>query len=92
MIDQAKELAGNRPHRWLVAVLPYAALIALNVLFRVPLLFNAGNVHSDAAIAGLQAMHLLQGESSRFLWGVTHQGAFDVWVVAVFSCWADRRH
>lgn len=84
MIDQAAALAGNRRHRWLVAILPYAGLMALNVLFRVPLLFNAGNVHSDAAIAGLQATHLLLGESSRFLWGVTHQGAFDVWVIAAF--------
>ena len=48
------------------------------------MLLNAGEVHSDAAIVGLQAMHLLNGETSRFLWGVTHQGAFDVWVVAAF--------
>ena len=74
----------SRWRGWLGAVAPYAGLIALNLLFRLPLLLNADNVHSDAAIVGLQAMHLLNGETARFVWGVTHQGAFDVWVVAAF--------
>jgi hypothetical protein len=59
-------------------------LVALNVLFRLPALINANGVHSDAAIVGLQAMHMLQGETSRFLWGAGYQGSFDAWVVAAF--------
>ena len=35
---------------------PFAVLVALNVLFRLPALINASGVHSDAAIVGLQAM------------------------------------
>jgi hypothetical protein len=63
---------------------PFAVLAALNVLFRLPALINANGVHSDAAIVGLQAMHLLRGETSRFLWGAGYQGSFDAWVVALF--------
>ncbi|MBK7865281.1 MAG: hypothetical protein IPJ65_43115 [Archangiaceae bacterium] len=59
-------------------------MIALNVGFRFPALLNSGAVHSDAAIVGLQAMHFLKGETSRFLWGADYQGSFDVWVVAAF--------
>ena len=84
MIDSPGGSASSRWRGCLGAVAPYAGLIALNVLFRLPLLLNADNVHSDAAIVGLQAMHLLNGETSNFLWGVTHQGAFDAWVVAAF--------
>jgi hypothetical protein len=84
VIDVPGGSTSSRWRGWLGAVAPYAGLIALNVLFRLPLLLNADNVHSDAAIVGLQAMHLLNGETARFVWGVTHQGAFDVWVVAAF--------
>jgi hypothetical protein len=59
-------------------------LIALNFAYRFPPLLNAAAVHSDAAIVGLQAMHFLHGETSRFLWGADYQGSFDVWVVALF--------
>jgi hypothetical protein len=61
---------------------PFAILVALNVLFRLPALLNANGVHSDAAIVGLQAMHILKGETSRFLWGAGYQGSFDAWAVA----------
>src|SRR5262245_36978149 len=62
--------------------LPFALLVALNLLFRLPALLNAHGVHSDAAIVGLQAMHILHGEASRFLWGAGYQGSFDAWVIA----------
>jgi hypothetical protein len=62
---------------------PFAVLVALNVLFRLPALINANGVHSDAAIVGLQAMHMLRGDTSRFLWGAGYQGSFDAWVVAL---------
>ena len=63
---------------------PFAALAGLNVIFRLPALINASGVHSDAAIVGLQAMHILHGETSRFLWGTGYQGSFDAWVIAAF--------
>ena len=59
MLDLPGGSTNNRWRGWLGAVAPYAGLIALNVLFRLPLLLNADGVHSDAAIVGLQAMHLL---------------------------------
>src|SRR4051812_14132947 len=67
----------------LTASAPFAAILALNVAYRLPPLLNARGVHSDAAIVGLQAMHLLHGETSRFLWGADYQGSFDAWVIAV---------
>ena len=66
------------------AAAPYAVLVALNLLDRFPALLNAAAVHSDAAIVGLQAMHVLRGENSRFLWGADYQGSFDAYVVAAF--------
>ena len=63
---------------------PYFGLVVLNVVFRLPALLNAANVHSDAAIVGLQAMHILRGETSRFLWGAGYQSAFDADVAAAF--------
>lgn len=65
-------------------VVPIAALLGLNVAFRVPALINANAVNSDAAVVGLQAMHMLRGEFDRFLWGAGYQGSFDVAVVALF--------
>lgn len=71
-------------HSALVAALPFVATVVLNVAVRFPGLLNAGATHSDAAIVGLQAMHVLNGEHSRFLWGADYQGSFDVYVVALF--------
>jgi hypothetical protein len=68
----------------IAAAMPCLALVALNLLFRLPPLLNAAGVNSDAAIAGLQALHFLQGETSRFLWGAGYQGTFEVWLIAAF--------
>ncbi|MGV3625882.1 MAG: hypothetical protein ACO1OB_34045 [Archangium sp.] len=65
-------------------VVPIAALLGLNVAFRVPALLNANAVNSDAAVVGLQAMHMLRGEFDRFLWGAGYQGSFDAAVAALF--------
>ncbi len=62
---------------------PYLAIFGLNLAFRFPALLNNGATNSDATIVGLQAMHLLNGETSRFLWGADYQGSFDAWVIAV---------
>ena len=39
-------------------------------------------MNSDAAVVGLQAMHILHGEWSWFLWGAGYQASFDAVLVA----------
>lgn len=68
--------------RWLSVVAPLLGLFALNVAFRLPMLLNAAAVHSDAAIVGLQARHVLEGEWSRFIWHAGYQSSFDADVIA----------
>ncbi|HLL85481.1 MAG TPA: hypothetical protein VK420_22610 [Longimicrobium sp.] len=70
----------DRRRGWLLLL----AVLVASVLFRLPALLNAAGVHSDAAIVGLQAMHLLKGEWSWFIWGAGYQGWFDAGVVALF--------
>jgi hypothetical protein len=53
-----------------------AALIAA-VGFRLPAILHAAETNSDAAIVGLQAMHILRGEWSWFLWGSGYQTSID---------------
>jgi hypothetical protein len=40
-------------------------------------------MHSDAAVVGLQARHMLEGEWSWFLWGAGYQGSFDALLAAL---------
>ena len=65
------------------AVLAFAGLVLASILFRLPMLLNARGVHSDAAIVGLQARHMLRGEWSWILWGDGQQSSFDALVVAL---------
>jgi hypothetical protein len=58
-------------------VLIIALLALATVLFRLPVLINARDVNSDAALVGLQAMHMLRGEWSWLLWGVGYQSSLD---------------
>jgi hypothetical protein len=61
-------------------------LLAAGILARLPALLNARGVHSDAAIVGLQAMHVLNGEWSWFLWGAGYQASIDaIFVAAGFA-------
>ncbi len=53
-------------------------------LFRWPPLLNANGVNSDAAVPGLQAMHLLKGEWAWHLWGASYQASIDPMVIAGF--------
>ena len=69
------------PARWRTAVLPALLLVAA-VVARLPALINARGVNSDAAVVGLQAMHILRGEWSWFLWGAGYQASFDAVLVA----------
>jgi len=59
-----------------------AALVALSVLFRLPEIVHAREVNSDSAIVGLQAMHVMRGEWSAFLWGSGYQSSADTFVAA----------
>src|SRR5918998_1550265 len=65
---------------WRRVALP--VLLVGSVLARLPELINARGVDSDAAVVGLQAMHLLRGEWSWFLWGAGYQASFDAVLVA----------
>jgi hypothetical protein len=59
-------------------------LLLLSYAFRLPPLLNARSTNSDASIVGLQAMHILEGELSPFLWGSGYQTSADAFVAAVF--------
>lgn len=61
-----------------------AALVGASYAFRSPVLLNARATNSDAAVVGLQAMHLLRGEWSPFLWGSGYQTSADSIVTAAF--------
>ena len=63
-----------------------AALLVLSYAFRLPALVNARATNSDASIVGLQAMHILRGEVSPFLWGSGYQTSADAfWAAAFFA-------
>ena len=74
----------NTRARALVPSLPALALLAASYAFRLPPLLNARSTNSDAAVVGLQAMHMLRGELSPFLWGSGYQTSADSLVAAVF--------
>ncbi len=58
-------------------------LCALAVLGQIPALYNAAGSHADAAIVGLQALHILRGEWSWFIWGTNYQSALDALLIAL---------
>ncbi|MBX3207733.1 MAG: hypothetical protein KF764_21970 [Labilithrix sp.] len=68
----------------LATVAATATLLLFSYLFRLPPLLNARATNSDAAVVGLQAMHLLRGELSPFLWGSGYQTSADAFVAAGF--------
>ncbi len=59
-------------------------LVAASYAFRLPALLNARSTNSDAAVVGLQAIHMLRGELSPFLWGSGYQTSADSLVAALF--------
>lgn len=69
--------------RWPVNLASLLALLLAAILCRIPALLNAGGVHADAAIIGLQARHILRGEWSWFVWGTNYQGSVDPLLVAL---------
>lgn len=58
-------------------------LLVLATLFRLPPLYNADAINSDAAVAGLQATHMLRGEWAFRLWGAGYQGVVDCALIAL---------
>lgn len=64
--------------------LAWALLFAGSYVFRLPPLLNARSTNSDAAVVGLQAIHVLRGEHAAFLWGSGYQTAADAYVAAGF--------
>src|SRR5262245_16748016 len=73
-------LASAAGYRFLAPVL----VIVASVAYRLPRLVSAGDLHSDAAVVGLQAAHFLRGEWSPLLWGSGYQTSVDSCVAAVF--------
>lgn len=63
---------------------PILALFAFSIAFRLPPLLNAAATNSDAAIVGLQAIHIQHGELSFFLFGSHYQTSVDSFVAALF--------
>jgi hypothetical protein len=62
---------------------PWLVVLAASILFRLPPLINAPGTNSDAAIVGLQAMHILRGEWSWFLLGSGYQTSVDSLLAAI---------
>ncbi len=56
----------------------FVALVARALL----LASNAVSFHSDEAIVGLMARHILQGERPTFFYGQAYMGSLDAWLVA----------
>lgn len=69
--------------RGVARFLPLVAVLAAAILFRLPPILHAAQTNSDAAIVGLQAMHVLRGEWSWFLWGSGYQTSVDAAFAAV---------
>jgi hypothetical protein len=64
--------------------LPPFLVVVASVAYRFPRLANAWDLHSDAAVVGLQAAHFLRGEWSPLLWGSGYQTSVDSAVAAAF--------
>ena len=69
--------------RWFRSDWPLVVALAAAVAFRLPALLHPTETNSDAAVVGLQAMHLLRGEWSWFLWGSGYQTSIDSAFVAL---------
>ena len=60
------------------------AVLAVALIGRALLLASgAVSFHSDEAVVGLMARHILQGERLMFFYGQAYMGSLDAWVIAV---------
>jgi hypothetical protein len=85
---EARKAAPSSPDRAAfrflsAARVPWLTILAASIAFRLPILINAPGTNSDAAVVGLQAMHVLRGEWSPFLWGSGYQTSADAIVAAI---------
>jgi hypothetical protein len=64
-------------------LLGIGTLMLLAILFRFPALLNANDVNSDAAVIGLQGLHLWRGEWSSHVWNAPYQGSLDSALVGI---------
>ncbi len=80
----AAQAASHERIAWRARTIPLLSLLVLSVGLRLPALVNAAGVHSDAAIVGLQAMHMLRGEWSALLHGSSYQTSVDSAIAALF--------
>ncbi|MFN8373697.1 MAG: hypothetical protein U0694_12595 [Anaerolineae bacterium] len=63
---------------------PLLFVLAAAIMARGALLAsNAVSFHSDEAIVGLMARHIVQGERPVFFYGQAYMGSLDAWLVAV---------
>ncbi len=66
---------------------PLLALIGVLIIALVGrvLLLASGSVsfHSDEAVVGLMARHILQGERPVFFYGQAYMGSLDAWLIAI---------
>ncbi len=59
------------------------AVLAVALIARVLLLASgAVSFHSDEAVVGLMARHILQGERPVFFYGQAYMGSLDAWLIA----------
>jgi hypothetical protein len=79
--DPSDDRETDRVDSWWTAAAASVVILA-SYLFRLPPLLNARSTNSDAAVVGLQAMHVLRGEVSPFLWGSGYQTSADALVAA----------
>jgi hypothetical protein len=59
-------------------------VVGLALFCRLPVLLHP-QITSDSAVVGLQALHMLRGEWSRFLWAAPYQSSLDPAVAALFT-------
>lgn len=66
------------------ALIVLVGIVAVALIVRV-LLLASGTVsfHSDEAVVGLMARHILQGERPVFFYGQAYMGSLDSWLIAV---------
>ncbi|MFN8449576.1 MAG: glycosyltransferase family 39 protein [Anaerolineae bacterium] len=66
------------------ALLALVAVLVVTLIGRA-ILLASGTVsfHSDEAVVGLMARHILQGERPVFFYGQAYMGSLDAWLIAV---------
>ena len=76
-LAQTKSSPTARARTLAPRLLVLGLILAAAVLVRLPAILHAEETNADAAIVGLQGMHLLRGEWSPFLWGSGYQTSVD---------------